>query len=133
MDDIAREEIMAWLRKARRDMDSAERLLADNPPYRDTAAYHCQQAGEKAIKAMLTAAGLNFPKTHDLTMLVNLAAGKFGDMGAMTDAAIILTPYATLYRYPGAALEPDDTDIQEALEAAKAMLEGADRILGLNS
>jgi HEPN domain-containing protein len=49
MDDITRAEVAAWLAKARRDMDSAERLLADDPPYRDTAAYHCQQVGEKTV------------------------------------------------------------------------------------
>lgn len=44
MDDATRAEVDAWLAKAKRDLDSAKRLLAGNPPYRDTAAYHCQQA-----------------------------------------------------------------------------------------
>jgi HEPN domain-containing protein len=40
----------AWLIKAKRDLDSAVRLAADVEPYLDTAIYHCQQAGEKAVK-----------------------------------------------------------------------------------
>jgi HEPN domain-containing protein len=41
MDEATRAEVDAWLAKAKRDLDSAKRLLAGNPPYRDTAAYHC--------------------------------------------------------------------------------------------
>ena len=43
-----------WLLKAEHDVASAERLIAGDPPYLDTAVYHCQQAAEKALKAYLT-------------------------------------------------------------------------------
>ena len=41
------------------------------------------------------------------------------------DAAIILTPYAIAYRYPGdmASLEPDRAEFDEALEAAGKFVE----------
>ena len=42
MDEAIRYEVEAWLAIARRDLDSAKRLLAGDPPYRDTAAYHGQ-------------------------------------------------------------------------------------------
>ena len=42
MDEATRYEVEAWLAIARRDLDSAKRLLAGDPPYRDTAAYHGQ-------------------------------------------------------------------------------------------
>lgn len=38
MDEATRAEVEAWLAKAKRDLDSAKRRLAGNPPYRDTAA-----------------------------------------------------------------------------------------------
>ena len=44
-----------WIEKAERDLASALRLLDGTPPYLDTAVYHCQQAGEKALKAFLVA------------------------------------------------------------------------------
>lgn len=75
MDDATRSEVDAWLAIAQRDLDSAKRLLTGDPPYRDTAAYHCHQSAEKALKAFLTAAAILFPKTHDLTALVKLATG----------------------------------------------------------
>lgn len=36
------------------------------------AAYHCQQAAGKLVKAVLVGAGIAFPKTHDIAALVGL-------------------------------------------------------------
>jgi HEPN domain-containing protein len=45
----------AWLAKAASDLRSARILAdADDPPL-DAAVYHCQQAAEKAVKALLVA------------------------------------------------------------------------------
>lgn len=44
-----------WLGKAQRDLAAAVRLMAGDPPYADTAVYHCQQAAEKALKGFLAA------------------------------------------------------------------------------
>lgn len=121
MDEATRTEVDAWLTKAQRDLDSAKRLLAGNPPYRDTAAYHCQQAAEKAIKAFLTAHAHPFPKTHDLTALVKLATEIEPATAQWEEAAIVLTPYATLFRYPDAFPEPDDDDLNEAVSLADSL------------
>ena len=45
------------MEKARRDLASAIRLLDGEPPYLDTAVYHCQQAAEKALKGFLARRG----------------------------------------------------------------------------
>lgn len=123
MDEATRAEVDAWLAKAQRDLDSARRLLAGTPPYRDTAAYHCQQAAEKAIKAFLTAAAAPFPKTHDLTVLVKLAAETDAEAAEWQEAAVVLTPYATLFRYPDACPDPNDEDLREALRLAGQVLD----------
>jgi HEPN domain-containing protein len=122
MDEATRAEVDAWLGRARRDLDSARRLLAGDPPYRDTAAYHCQQAAEKAIKGLLTAAAIDFPKTHDLTVLIGLAERRLPRLAECREAAIVLTPYATLFRYPGAPAEPSDDDLREAVSLAQGLL-----------
>lgn len=122
MDEATRDEVAAWLAIARRDLDSAKRLLAGEPPYRDTAAYHCQQAAEKSLKCFLTATGTPFPKTHDLTVLVALAAAMDASARQWEEAAIVLTPYATLYRYPDAFPEPGEADLGEAISLAENLL-----------
>lgn len=119
MDDPIRREVAAWFAKALRDLESAERLVAGQPPFRDTAAYHCQQAAEKALKAFLTAAAIPFPKTHDLTALITLARETSPGLSSLDEAAITLTPYATLFRYPDAVMEPDDVDIADAIRLAR--------------
>lgn len=123
MDEETRGEVDAWLAKARRDLDSARRLLAGEPPYRDTAAYHCQQAAEKATKALLTAAAVGFPKTHDLTALVAVAETRFPGFAECREAAVVLTPYGTLFRYPGALSDPSDDELREAVSLAERLLE----------
>jgi len=130
MDEATSAEVAAWLAKAQRDLDSAKRLLAGSPPYRDTAAYHCQQAAEKATKALLTAAGTEFPKTHDLTALVSLAEVRFPEFAQYREAAALLTPYGTSFRYPGAVSEPDETELREAVTLAERWLSAAVAVLG---
>jgi len=122
MDEATNDEVAAWLAKARRDLDSAERLLTGTPPYRDTATYHCQQAAEKALKALLTALAIPFPKTHDLTTLVGMLEERVQAADRWKEAAVVLTPYATLFRYPDACPEPSNDDAEEALSLATTLL-----------
>ncbi|MBI3168193.1 MAG: HEPN domain-containing protein [Chloroflexi bacterium] len=60
--------------KARRDLLSAKKLARGKEPYFDTAIYHCQQLAEKVIKGWLVYNDISFSKTHDLRLLVALAA-----------------------------------------------------------
>lgn len=45
-----------WLAKADEDIAVAELALDHAPPLVDPAAFHCQQAAEKILKALLVAA-----------------------------------------------------------------------------
>ena len=52
--DAARSaDTRGWLRKAAQDLRGAEIDLAAAPPLPGDAAFHCQQATEKALKAFL--------------------------------------------------------------------------------
>jgi hypothetical protein len=42
-----------WLDIAEEDLASAQKLAAPPSPHWKTAVYHCQQAAEKAVKALL--------------------------------------------------------------------------------
>ena len=48
MDEPRQAVVREWLAKAERDLASALRLLDGEPPFLDTAVYHCQQAAEAA-------------------------------------------------------------------------------------
>ncbi|HGJ65477.1 TPA: HEPN domain-containing protein [bacterium] len=48
------DEIKEWLKVAEDDLISAKILLGNDPPILVTACFHCQQAVEKSLKALLT-------------------------------------------------------------------------------
>jgi len=58
-----------WMGKARSDLRSAEVLLTVDPPLVGNALYHCQQAAEKARKALLYWQDVPFHKTRKLEQL----------------------------------------------------------------
>ncbi|MBM4049694.1 MAG: HEPN domain-containing protein [Planctomycetes bacterium] len=121
MDDAKRELVQVWLTKALSDLTSAKKLAAEPEPCPDTAIYHCQQAGEKVIKAFLVFHDQPFEKTHDLTELVELALPFSPAFAAWRDAASRLTPYAFDFRYPGPRIEPSREELHGALADATAL------------
>lgn len=104
-----------WLAKTHRDLLAAERALQGSPPLRDVAAFHWQQAAEKALKAFLTWHDRPFRRSHDLLYLVQECAAMDCSFSQLADAAALLNPYATEFRYPGDVEEPT----QEATDSAR--------------
>jgi len=119
MSDAKVELVKSWLIKADHDLKSARELAAASEPLLDTAIYHCQQAAEKAIKGFLVYKDIRFEKTHDIDLLISLAVDMEPRLSSMRQAAELLTPYATEFRYPGQYVEPEPAEFEEALEAAK--------------
>lgn len=82
-----------------RDDETAARTLIDADSPESIVGFHCQQAVEKALKAVLADAGLDFPFTHNIGLLIQLCE----DTGVALpeDLADIdrLTPYAVHLRY----------------------------------
>jgi HEPN domain-containing protein len=76
-------------------------LAGENKPPRDIVCFHCQQAAEKYLKAILQDSGQPIPKTHDLADLIDLLAPGHAAFGRLRRIADALTQYAVNYRYPG--------------------------------
>lgn len=111
--------VRSWLIKAHRDLAAARKLAADPVPYLDVAIYHCQQAAEKAVKGFLVHHDQRFEKTHDIRLLITLAASVETGFQSLQEAGEALTPYATAFRYPGEVLEPDHDEFDRALQVAE--------------
>jgi HEPN domain-containing protein len=124
MDQAKRELVRVWLIKARNDLDTASQIGSLPDGHLDTAIYHCQQAAEKAIKGYLAFHDHDLQRTHDLRRLIQVASGRDTAFSNWMDTAIILTPYATAYRYPGesSTLEPGRPEFDEALKLASDFL-----------
>ena len=118
MSNAHREAIQQWLIKSQRDLKVAKILLNNEESLLDAVVYHCQQSAEKALKAYLVSQNVKFVKTHDLDVLLGLCSSSKPDFQNLQEAADILTPYATEFRYPGGLIEPERGDAEEAIEMA---------------
>lgn len=91
-------EVRRWLEKAEHDRLTAQAALAQSPPITDTAAFHCQQAVEKQLKAYLTWRERDFEKTHDLRALLEFCADDDPAFLEQRDEVEPLTAYAVRFR-----------------------------------
>ena len=118
-----------WLRHAKADL-----ALAASPLPRDglysTLCFHAQQAVEKSIKAVLVLRGIEFPKVHSLTRLIDLLPGDIIRTVDLLESSR-LTVYATAFRYPGEDDEPDVSGdkYKEAVLLAKTVFKWASEII----
>lgn len=93
---------LEWVEKAEGDFASAKReLRARKSPNYDAACFHAQQCAEKYLKARLQEADIPFPKTHDLTQLLNLLLPIEPLFENLRVFLIPLTSHAVNFRYPG--------------------------------
>jgi len=121
MDEAKRDYIQQWLHKAYTDLQSAQRLAARPDPILETALFHCQQAAEKAVKAYLAYRDHPLEKTHDVEKLVALAVSYEPRFATWQQAAEMLTPYATTFRYPPEVREPEEEEYAQARQAAAGL------------
>ena len=87
----------------------------------------CQQAVEKAIKAVLAAKGTEFPFTHDLEELRDFAEESGIELPSTLDDVEDLTPFAAAERYGSEA--PIALDRDQALKWAAAAIAWAHGIV----
>jgi HEPN domain-containing protein len=118
MDDDKRALVQSWLLKAQHDLLSAERLAEGEEPLLDTAAYHCQQAAEKALKGFLVYHDCRFQKTHDLALLLVEVNHFTQDFVPLDSAAGPLTRDGIVFRYPEAQMEPTQAEFEQAYQDA---------------
>src|SRR5262249_30535945 len=90
-----------WAHKAESDVTTARQLAAARPRQNDQICFHCQQAAEKYLKALLQELGLALPRTHDLEELLDLLLPHDGTLRGLRRGASFLTQFAVDFRYPG--------------------------------
>ncbi len=83
--------------KAEEDISAAKTLAADSPPLKNTACFHCQQAAEKYLKALLQELGMAVPKTHVLEDLLNLLLPHEATLVQLKRGLKTLSRYAVEY------------------------------------
>lgn len=118
-EDAKRRVLAGWLAKAKADLDVAEHLLAEGAEFPNAVAFHCQQAAEKYLKALLAWIEIEFPKTHDLEILLNLIEPTHGAVVSQLQDIITLTPYGVELRYPGDRPDASPEEAHDAVQLAQ--------------
>lgn len=117
------ELVKEWLTLADDDLRLAELAMKDSDPVCWGAAFHCQQAVEKSLKAFLAYHEQHVEKTHDIEFLLGLCAKILPEAGDLIDAGGKLSDYAVDSRYPAARFEITQQQAKQAIEAARSIYE----------
>jgi HEPN domain-containing protein len=64
--------VKVWIKKAENDLKTAIDELNTENPATDTICFHAQQCIEKYLKAYLIFHQKNFPKTHNISKIIEI-------------------------------------------------------------
>jgi len=120
--NAVRKKAKEWLRHADEDLRLAKHAfkLKSAVPYK-LIAYHAQQCAEKCLKGYLVFNKIDFPYTHDLSLILDKfppSAAWSNDLRVMTTLSI----YAITTRYPGEE-KVTKTEALRAVSLAESVLE----------
>ena len=116
-----------WRRYARMDCDAASHLRNFHPLPIEIICYHCQQAAEKALKAVLVYHGKDVPYIHDTLRLWKLAQALEPTLSPLMPQSSRLADFATVTRYPN-ELELNESDMKRALDDARTIVEAVEAL-----
>lgn len=93
--------VKQWLEHAEEDLRLAKHAfkLSSSRPYK-LIAFHAQQCAEKYLKAFLALKKVDFPYTHNISLLLEISSKNAEWVNALHEAET-LTDYAVTARYPG--------------------------------
>ena len=121
------QDIQAWLGYAAMDLSAAQTLWQYHRPMPcEIICYHCQQAAEKAIKALFIRFDLpgGIPRKHDLSFLLNQLQQEAPVSPQLRRMADVLSVYGIIARYPN-EVEIDESRVRQALDFAESILQWA--------
>jgi HEPN domain-containing protein len=102
-----------WLEKAEHDLIAAKLIIDNQPVILDIACFHCQQAVEKYLKTFLVFKNQDFPKTHNLDILLKNCSDQNPEFGTLDTGN--LEDFAVRGRYPHDFISPDAAETQTFL------------------
>jgi HEPN domain-containing protein/predicted nucleotidyltransferase len=110
------------LEKAKVDSESA-RILSEHLNQMEAIGFHCQQAVEKALKAVLAYRDVHFPRTHELGEILKLLVANGIVFDERLNEAVKLNEFAVDMRYDTVQFEIDAKTAVDLAERAIAFAE----------
>jgi HEPN domain-containing protein len=119
-----------WVSKAEGDFRTATREIqvTVDPSY-DGVCFHAQQCVEKYLKGNLQEAGIVFPKTHDLVVLLDLSLPIAPHFEPFRLRLRLLSLAAVEIRYPGRSA--DQAMAEEFYQLCVEMRDMVRSVLGI--
>lgn len=114
-----------WIVFAESDWAIAKQGKKSKKILYETLCFHCQQASEKALKAVLIFYKVKFPKTHDIDFLLGLLEKRQIDIPKLVYKSRELSDYAVISRYPGDEQEVSVKEYKSALQISLFALKWA--------
>ena len=113
------------LRKAQQDELVLAKLLSDRDVDDDTLGFHAQQAAEKLLKAVLASRGVDYPKTHNLRVLIELLTENGIRLPDTLAEITRLTQFGSTFRYdtPEPVPQGDRVKWLKSIRSLRACLE----------
>ena len=111
--------VKSWVEKGDHDLGTAQVTFLYIPKFRDTIAFHCQQAVEKYLKGYLFFNSTLFKRTHNLNYLLSLISQFDSISDDLYDKAAELEDFSVEIRYPDSSFDLSDEDIHQALSTAR--------------
>lgn len=123
--------ISEWIEKADHDLGSAKLIYLHIPQYFDTIAFHCQQATEKYLKAILVCLDLEFQRSHNLIYLLDLLSQQIEINEPTYDNAILLNGFGVQIRYPDKSIYLTKEELEKSIQLAQDFRTFAIKTIGL--
>lgn len=107
------EYIKEWISKAEKDIKTVE-IMKEVEDITEIVCFHCQQAVEKYLKALLIAYDVEFPKTHNIDFLLKQCIKI--DTNFERFMGNSLSEYEVDMRYPDIRYIPTEDEMNEAID-----------------
>jgi len=123
------EELRQWFAIAEEDLGVAKHLVATyHPTPVERICNLCQQSVEKDLKGYLFINQVEFPKTHDLTILLGMSANLNPDFAKFRKQCIYLNDFGVLPKYPN-ELQITEDDATAAIRFAEEIKEFCQKLV----
>jgi HEPN domain-containing protein len=119
MTEAEKKHLDQWTEKAEHDLIAAKLVIEHQPLILDIACFHCQQAVEKYLKTFLVFKKEEFPRTHNLDLLLQSCTSHSKDFATIDLKN--LEDFAVRGRYPHDFLQPEPEETREFLKIAEAV------------
>lgn len=124
---LAADDPREWIRRARSNLRLSSRKTAEI--ILEDLCFNAQQAAEKAVKAVLIARGVEFPRIHDLARLLALAESAGIRIPLPVRSSVRLTRFAVATRYPGPGEPVSPREYRRAASIASDVVGWAETVI----